>query len=242
MGNIICTLLKKAWEVIKRRFSKLLRFIKNILQWFSRRPGCPGTSSQQSQDESQSCPSPSPGMNSVSNQMPQNERSDVRQGPPQRQPGSSFNMNQKLQIETMTCSSPSFDMKQKTQNESQNRSSSSFDMNQEPQNKSQKRSNPSFDMKQETQNESQKCSGPSFNMNQEPQNEYQRHSNPLSGMNKVAKNKRSTMSQKSQSEHQRRSSFSSYSCPQKGCTRTFESFDNMNKHYNSRHNGRSKRR
>ncbi|PKK62450.1 hypothetical protein RhiirC2_729053 [Rhizophagus irregularis] len=55
-------------------------------------------------------------------------------------------------------------------------------------------------------------SGPSFGTNQQSQNSYQSHF-----------------------------SYSPYTCPRKGCTRTFKTIDDMNKHH-SRHNGRNRRR
>jgi hypothetical protein len=186
MGNIICTWGKEAW----RRIKKFISFIKSIPQWFSRRPGCYSTGSQ---DESQG-----------------------------------------LKVKSQSYPSPPSN-NQMTQNELQIRSSPLSDMRQT---QPQRYFSPSFDKNQEPQNESQRRLGPSFDKNQEPQSEFQKRSTDT---NKVPKNKRSFMNQKSQNELQRRPNFSSYSCPQKGCTRTFETIDEMNRHY-SRHNGRNKRK
>jgi hypothetical protein len=82
--------------------------------------------------------------------------------------------------------------------------------------------------------------GSSFNMNQVSQNKSQKRSGPSSGMNKVPNNKRSDMNQKPQNEPQSRTSSSSYSCPHRRCTRTFETIDGMNRHF-SRHNGNKRR-
>jgi hypothetical protein len=78
---------------------------------------------------------------------------------------------------------------------------------------------------------------PPSGMNQMPKG---RRSGPPSGKSKVPKN---AMDKKPQNEPQSRasSSSSSYTCSHKGCTRKFQTFNEMNKHYGSRHNGSNRR-
>ncbi|GES77267.1 hypothetical protein GLOIN_2v1713610 [Rhizophagus clarus] len=182
-------------------------------------PGSSDTSSQESQDGPQIRPSSSPSTNSVSNQMTQNEL--------QRRSSPSSSMKQEPSQKHF---GPSLDVIQDQQNELESRSSPSFDMRQES---LQRHFRSLFDVNQEPQNEPQSLSGSSFNMNQVQQGS-QKRSGP-SIITKKTKNNRSVLTSKPQNG-------SYYSCPQKGCTRTFDTMNDMNRHYNSRHNGRNKRR
>ncbi|GBC02269.1 hypothetical protein RclHR1_04530011 [Rhizophagus clarus] len=109
---------------------------------------------------------------------------------------------------------PSFDMNQRSQNESQNR----FSTNQVPRPPMSQNEPPSR-----------------FSTNQVPrppmsQNESQNRFN-----NQVPYPPRP------QNEPQSRPRSLSYTCPHRGCARTFETLDSMNRHL-SRHSGRNRRR
>ncbi|GET02805.1 hypothetical protein GLOIN_2v1713610 [Rhizophagus clarus] len=111
----------------------------------------------------------------------------------------------------------------------------SSDIKQKQQTEFQSRFNPSSGI-----NQAQKKS-PSSGVNKTPKNKRppvnKTPKNKRPPVNKAPKNKRPPVPQ---NETQSRPSSSSYKCSQKGCMRTFETIDKMDKHL-SRHNGSNRR-